>query len=275
MKFVSLTDEKFVKESMEIVEKAGEIGLVIRIMGALAAYIHSMHDSKAVNIYKKIKRFGENKPMFTDLDLLAYGKQRKNIILFFEKTLNFKPNSIINALFGNNRMIYSHPEGYYHVDIFFDRLEFSHTVNFGKKPGAGRLELDYPTITLADIVLEKTQIHNINLKDIIDLIVLFVGHDVGTEQDKEIIDGAYIAKVLADDWGFWYDALHNFETLKQYANKFQLENKLTKEEHNLIINRVDELRKIIDETPKTKNWLKRAKVGVSKPWYREVEEMIR
>jgi hypothetical protein len=275
MVFESLTDEELLKEAVNIVETAKNSGITIRVLGAIAVFLHSLHDLTAINLYEKIKRLGENKSKFTDLDLIGYGQQRKQIMHFFEKILCFKPNLMENVLFGSKRLIYSHPKGFYHVDIFFDKLEFSHDVHFGEKIGKGRLELDYPTITLADIVLEKVQIHNISLKDIIDLIVLFASHDVDLTHDKEVIDGNYIAKVLADDWGFWYDAVHNLEVVQRFSSKFYSENKLVKEVHNLISNRIDKLLKIIDETPKTKNWLKRAKIGTSKPWYREVEEVIR
>jgi len=275
MEFVSLPEERFVEESINIVEKAKDMGIVIRIIGALAVYIHSTHDARAINIYEKIKRFGEDKPKFTDLDLVAYGKQRRHIMQFFEKTLNFKPNLMVNALSGGRRLIYFHPKDYYHVDVFFDKLEFSHDVYFGKKPGEGRLELDYPTITLADMVLEKSQIHQINFKDIVDLTVLFAGHDVGSSQEKEIIDGKYIAKVLSEDWGFWYDATKNLKLVKEYATKFLSEGKLTKNCYDIVTSRVDKLLNMIDEEPKSKKWQKRAKKGTSKPWYRNVEELYR
>lgn len=275
MEFISLTDEEFLREAVNIVETAKNSGIVIRLLGAVSIYLHSLHNSRAINLYEEIGRFGENKPKFTDLDLISYGKQRKQIMQFFEKTLGFKPDLMINALFGSKRLIYFHPKGFYKVDIFFDKLEFSHDVYFGGKPGGGRLELDYPTITLADMVLEKTQINQINVKDIVDLIVLFLSHDVGTAQGKEVIDGKYVANILADDWGFWYDAVRNLETVKHFSNKFYVESKLPKVDFNLVTSRVDKLLGIINDTPKTKNWLKRAKIGTSKPWYREVEEVIR
>jgi len=63
--------------------------------------------------------------------------------------LGFRPDSVINGFFGDRRLIYYEPSDKFHVDIFLDKLEFSHDVIFGKKPGDGRLELDYPTIALA------------------------------------------------------------------------------------------------------------------------------
>jgi hypothetical protein len=275
MAFEKSSDEEFIKESIHIVDQASRANIILRIIGAVAVCIHSAHIPKAMAIYDKIKRLNSEKSQFTDLDLMAYGKQRKEIMNFFGKTLGFKPELTLNAVFGNKRLMYHHPKDYYHADIFFDKLEFSHDIEFGSKPGQGRLELDFPTITLEDIVLEKVQIHKINLKDIIDLIILFVGHDVCESKTKEVIDGKYIANVLSDDWGFWYDATQNLSLVKRFLDKFYSEGNITDEEHQLVAERVNKLLKTIEETPKTKNWLKRAQKGTSKPWYREVEDIVR
>jgi len=273
-KFVSLPEEEFADEAIGIIEKARDRGIVLRILGALAVYIHSKHEKNALEIYRRIGRFGVDKPSFTDLDLAAYGKQRGDIVKLFEKELKFSYNVLMKAVFMNKRLIYFHPKNHYQVDIFFDKLEFSHDVVFGDKPGKGRLDLDYPTITLTDLVLEKIQIHQINLKDIVDLIIILYGHDISYKDEREYINGKYIAEILADDWGFWYDAVTNLNKVKFFTDKFHNEDKLTKEEKELITNRLSKLVKIIDEEPKTKKWRKRAEIGVSKPWYREVEEIL-
>jgi len=268
--FVGLPEDKFIEEALSIVEKAKGMGIQLRLIGALAIYIHSDNCPICREKFRTLGRFGEGQPLFTDLDLVGYGKQRKDIKKLFEQTLKFKPDFYINRLFGTRRHIYYHPQGYYHVDVFFDKLEFSHDVDLKK-----RLELDYPTISLADLVLEKTQIHEINRKDIVDLIVLFLGHEVGEKQEKEIIDGKYIAKVLADDWGFYYDATNNLKLVKRFSESFVKEGKLSEEECKTVVERVDKLLEMIEAEPKTRKWRKRAKVGTKKPWYRVVEEVVR
>jgi hypothetical protein len=274
---VTLPPEEFVKETIEIVKKAQEKGIIIRILGALAVYIHSSHDNEALELFNKLKRL-EGGLIFTDLDLIAYSKQRKEIMDFFEKTLGFKCDPYVKALFGGRRLIYYHPKNLYHVDIFFDKLEFSHDIYFGEKPGAGSLELDFPTISLAHIVLEKLQIHKINWKDLVDLAVLFKAHklcgEIG-EKNKECIDEEVIASILCDDWGFWYDAVNNLNKLKQILDNAVKEGKINSEIANIIQTRIDKLLNYIDSKPKTKNWIKRSKIGTSKPWYREVEELER
>ena len=271
---VKLTEEEFVKESISLIEKAQKENIILRILGGLAIYIHSHHCPRCQELHRTLGRL-EGEFVFTDLDLIGYKKQLKGIKNFFEKKLGFKRDFYVNALFGGKRLIYYHPENYYYADIFLSKLEFSHNVYFSDKHGEDRLELDYPTITLSDLVLEKLQIHDINKKDIIDLIVLFHGHDITDHDDKEYVNGKYISRIFADDWGFWYDATNNLKLVIEYTVKFQEDGKINSDEKEIITSRVEKLLKYIDNEPKTKNWQKRAKVGANKPWYRPVEEVFR
>ncbi|HDI86184.1 MAG TPA: hypothetical protein ENF83_02090 [Candidatus Korarchaeota archaeon] len=271
--FVELDPEKFVQECVDIVKRAQDKGIVIRILGAMAVYIHTQGNPRAREIHKT--RFGAGAPMFTDLDVMAYKKQKKKIKEFFEKELKFLPDKMINALFGDKRLIYYHPEGKYHVDVFFDKLEFSHDVPFGKKPGEGRLELSFPAISPTDVVLEKLQIHEINPKDLVDLIVLFLTHEIAEEEGEGKINGKYIAQLLAEDWGFWYDAVNNLNLVKKYADQMVEEGRLKPEERDVVAQKVDQLLEKIEAEPKSKKWQKRAKTGTKKKWWRDVEEVVR
>ncbi len=272
---VGLKPEDFINEASKLVEDASSRGVVLRILGAVAVYIHSSHDPNAIDIYRRVGRFVEGAELFTDLDLAAYSKQRKDIVKFFEEFKGFKYDTMMKALYGHKRLIYFHPAGLYHVDVFFDKLEFNHDVEWGSKPGKGRLELDYPTISLADIVLEKLQITKINRKDLVDLTVLLKAHDVCVGELKECVNGDYIATVLSNDWGFWYDATNNLTKLKNFVNQLATEGKISNDVADTVKSRVDKLLSIIDSKPKTKNWISRSKVGTAKPWYREVEEVVR
>ena len=273
--FVRMTDEEFLKEAIGIVEKAQSRDLYLRLIGALAVYAHSLDDPNAITAFKSLGRLGGGNPAFTDLDLVLYNKQRKGVIKLLEE-MKFKPNNTLNWMFGGGRLVYYHPDGKFMVDLFLDKLEFSHDVVFTQKNGAGRLELDYPTIPLEDIVLEKLQIHHINRKDVVDLIVLFLGHDVSGGAGKNVIDGGYISRTLSEDWGFWYDATKNLSNVTALAQELAGPNSgLQVEQASKVKERVDGLLKMVDAQPKTKNWEKREKTGTNKPWYREVDEVSR
>jgi len=271
--FVEMDESEFLKESIGIVEKAQSRGVCLRILGSLAAYIRA-REAGQEEFVKSLGRFGEGMPLFTDLDLMAYAKQRGGIDKLFHELL-FEPDRLVNGMFGHKRLIYYHPQRKYHVDVFLNKLEFSHDVEFGDKPGEGRLEIDYPTISPADIVLEKLQIHEINRKDLIDLIVIFLVHDVGVQSGKNSIDGPYIGKVLSAEWGFWYDATTNLENVKKQLVTLEKDGKLSRSQDQIVEERIQKLLEYVNNTPKERGWEKRAKTGTKKAWYREVDEVQR
>ena len=269
--FIEMDEQSFLAEAVRLVDVARARGIVLRILGAVGVYAHSL-DSNAAGLFGAVGRFEGRKQIFTDLDLAGYSGQRKEITNFFRE-MKFQPAGMVNALFGSRRMIFYHPTLGFQTDVFFDRLEFSHDVQFGERPGEGRLELDYPTVTLADLVLEKLQIHTINRKDLVDLVVLFAGHEIRSGE-RDSVDGKYISSVLSDDWGFWYDAVANLNKVRDFAGGMAARNILP-ETLSLASERVGQLLSLIEAAPKSAEWQKRARKGTAKKWYREVEEVSR
>jgi len=274
--FVTFGDDEFLREARTIVDAAHTQGTVLRILGSLAIYAHSLHAPEGIGFYRRVGRVREGAPLFTDLDLIGYASQGRSISKVFDG-LGFKPDDMINGFFGDRRLIYYEGSNRFHVDIFLDKLEFSHDVLFGKKPGTGRLELDYPTISVTDLVLEKLQIHQIGRKDLVDLIVIFLGHDVKAKAngDREVVDAGHIANLLADDWGFWYESTQNLEKTRQMLGQFIGEGRISQDLAKRITSRIADLERTLQSVPKGRHWEKRAKVGTAKPWFREVEEVVR
>lgn len=268
---ITLNDEEVIKEAIKIVEAAQKQGIVLRILGAIAIRLHS---SGYEELHMKLERLGSAGRSFTDIDLVGYSSQYKEIRTLMEKELAFKISPQFLLMYGRERLLYYHPENLYHVDIFFDKLAFSHDVPFGKK-GEGRLELDYPTITVTDLLLEKLQIHEINEKDIKDLIVLLRAHPIGHgEGDQVNLD--YLTKLLSDDWGFWKDATDNLRKTLSFAKKYMSSGLISAEDYRVIEEKVAAILKALEESPKTKRWYKGAKQAEKgKKYWRDVEELHR
>ncbi|MEM3250827.1 MAG: hypothetical protein QXS47_06305 [Thermoplasmata archaeon] len=93
--FVTIPQEEFIKEVINLVENAQKEGIILRILGALAIHIHSTHCTECIILHKSLDRLGGGKPMFTDLDLMAYSKQSKQVRKFFEKRWDI---NLINML---------------------------------------------------------------------------------------------------------------------------------------------------------------------------------
>lgn len=239
-----------VREAVRIADTAKEKGIIVAIMGACAIWIRcpqyrSLHDSFSREI--------------TDIDLATYSKYKKGISHLLEES-GYEPQLRYIALHGESRLIYHIHDGS-HIDVFIDKLEMCHTLNF-----KNRLELCFPTLTPSDLLLEKMQIVQINEKDIKDTIVLLLENDIGEEEDT--INSRYICKLLAIDWGFYYTVTNNLSIIKKFVNHYSIIKDKNKKE---VGKKIDQLLVKIEDEPKSLSWKLRARVGTKKKWYQDVE----
>jgi hypothetical protein len=246
-------DATLVSKATSISNVAQEKGVVLRLLGAIAFRIHC---PKYEYLHKALGR------TISDLDFVGYGKQKGHI----EKLLTglgYIKRMPSLVTYYSYRDIYQDPSSENFVmDIFFDKLQMCHDIDF-----KNRLEVDNPTIPVAELLLQKLQIVQLTEKDVKDLIVLMREHQVA-DHDKEALNLPYISKILANDWGFYYTATINLKKLEELLNSFD---KLTEEDKLDVKGKIDKTLQSIENEPKTFSWKMRARVGPSKKWYREVE----
>ena len=127
----------------------------------------------------------------------------------------------------------------------------------------GALRLDPWSVSLADILLQKLQIWEINDKDLKDIEYLFTVADFGEDDDDKVNVG-YVSRRFADDWGFWYTATTNLDRVKAHVDNVDA---LSDDQKAKVRQVADAVRARIDQEPKTKKWEKRAKKGAKKIWY--------
>ena len=175
------------------------VTLSLFVLGCLAFRIKS---SEYTDLHIKMGR------EVTDIDFISYYKHQNKIKNLFRDELGYHwvPPGFARAT--TLRDLFIDQERNRKVDVFYDHLDFCHNIDFKKKK---RLEIDEPTIPLAELFLEKTQIVEINAKDLKDLIITFLAYDVSVEDDDTQVNGHYIAKLLADDWGFYYTVTENLK----------------------------------------------------------------
>jgi len=244
-------EQQLFDEGKRILDTARDRGIVLRLLGALAIRTHCPEFSY---IHEKASR------TLSDLDMAAYQKQGPEISRFF-KDVGYK-HSALAAIPGLKRAVFL-GDGELHVDIFYEGLEMCHDISF-----KDRLEVDYPTIPLAELLLEKMQIVQINEKDLIDTIMLLREHQI-SDNDKEAVNGPRIASLCAAEWGLWRTITMNLGKVTNYAQSFAA---IQDEDKRDVTEKIDQLLKMIEDKPKTFKWKMRAKVGDSRVWYRTVEE---
>jgi hypothetical protein len=148
--------------------------------------------------------------------------------------------------------------------VFYDKLDFCHLISWNE-----RLEVDAPTIPLAEMVLEKMQIVKINEKDVIDTIMLLMEHALGND-DAETINIGRIASLCAQDWGLWRTTTMNLAKVKQLALGYP---QLSEEQKRHVAAQVDAALARIEKEPKNMAWRLRARVGDRVKWYKDVDEV--
>src|SRR5512146_545138 len=229
----SMSDNShFVGEALGIVERAQNKGVFLRILGSTAFRIHS---PEYVSVHEAM-----NRPL-TDVDFAAYSKQDRAIEAFLQgEGYKLTVAAVTPEIFALRR-IFNHPTSGIHIDVFLDELNFCHKITF-----RGRLEADSPTIPLAELVLEKTQIVTLNQKDIKDMLILLAAHPVG-DHDKETINGKHIANLLSKDWGFYYTTTLSLDKIRKGLETYR--QSFSDQDVENILARIDQLSKMIEEAP--------------------------
>lgn len=240
---------------LEALQRDENKHIILRLIGALAFRTHC---PKYGYIQDELGR------KFTDIDFASYPKFLKDISRLFQE-LDYKEDKTVTQLFSDSRMLFHDPVYGRHIDIFFNALNFNHVVSF-----EGRLEHEELTLPLAELLLEKIQIVQINEKDLIDSIMLLREHEIGNSDD-ETINAEIISRTLANDWGFWRTATANLKLLDEFLDRF---NRLTNEDRDIVRQRIHTLLKRIDEAPKTLRWKLRSNIGERVKWYKDVEELM-
>lgn len=252
--------EVFLEEGKRLVDEATKRGIPIRLLGGVAIRFHCL---EFIEFAKKLVRLGEGQQEYTDLDYMSYSKYRDKMKDFF-KEMGYEKRPTTMSTAATQRQIYFHPKGWFFVDVFFDKLlAANHPLDF-----RGRLDLDTPTVTPTDLLLEKIQIVFPGEKDVKDTVLLVVSHQISLQEEKNKINAKFISELLASDWGFWYTVTTNLNGLKQYILEV---GSLSDDARQDLSKKIDTLLEIIEKETKSTGWKMRSLVGAKKQWYKPVE----
>lgn len=246
--------EKFENELKTILKASDDANILLRVIGSLA---FQMHCPQFGYLQAAMGR------AYTDIDFGAYSRQNKQITEMMT-TMGYMENREVYIASEGERAIFDKPGTGLHVDIFYEKLDFCHAIYW-----KDRLEVDSPTIPLTELLLEKTQIVQINEKDIIDTIMLLLEHPLGSI-DEETINIELAAQLCAHEWGLWRTTTMNLEKVKQLAQHYT---QLTPDQKEKVTSQVDEIIARLNSEPKPLAWRIRDRVGDRLKWYKEVDEV--
>ena len=240
-----------VEEAVRVAEEAERKDVALRLLGGVAIKVRA--------------RDGLNPAFereYADLDWITPKGKSAQAQKFFE-SLGYAPQTRFNAIYGRERLLYFDEENDRQVDVLVGNFRMCHEIPFGD-----RMSIEPLTVPLAELLLTKLQIIELNEKDVRDALALLHDHSVD-EQDGDTVNAAHVAKLCATDWGLWRTFTANLEALESHLERYDL----SAESKERITERVRALLDRIEREPKSFGWKMRAKIGDRKRWYDLPEEV--
>jgi hypothetical protein len=240
------------EEANRLLAAADDRGLPLRLIGGLAVQLHAEN-----GLHPRLQRDPKDIDFVT---LKGKGVAAEDLM----KSMGYAPDTEFNQLNGHRRLLFYDKAHRRQVDIFVGAFEMAHIV-----PITERIELDRVTIPLAELLLTKLQVVQLNEKDQRDIIAILYHHPVGTS-DENAINGSYVAKLLAIDWGLWRTTKLNIQRSLEALPGYGLE----PEQQELVEKRLADLWSRIESEPKSTRWKLRARIGDRVRWYEDPEEVV-
>ncbi len=243
-------------EALRIIGLADAAGLQVRLMGGLAFHARCPEWTARIDRERR------------DIDLATRSKDGKALRELLSAQ-GYTGDKQYNALYGHKQMYFVDTLRGRPVDVLIDRMEMCHRFEF-----ADRLATDRPTVPLAEMLLSKLQIARINRKDILDALALLSEYPLG-KGDTGTINVDRILLYTSADWGWWRTLTGNLDKMRLLFNTEIAPGELDfgRPPKFDVVEQVTELRKAVDDAPKSMKWKMRAQVGERVQWFEEPEEV--
>jgi hypothetical protein len=235
-----------VAEGRRVLDAARDAGLTVRLLGGVAVNVRSSGLPSALTRPYKDLDFATSKRSSGDLQKLL-------------RDIGYEPHLGFNAMNGRERLLFYDNPNQRQVDVFVSSFRMCHEIPLEK-----RLEVDDDTVPLAELLLTKLQIIEVNEKDVRDTVALLLEHDV-TDDDAGVNENR-VAELCCEDWGLWRTITHNLETVRAHLENYAID-------RERVAGRLQQLQERIEAAPKSRAWRIRAKVGERKRWYELPEEV--
>ena len=189
-----------VQEMHRLIDSANAKNIQIRAIGGLAVQVHNKTNHPLF-----LRQFG-------DLDFVVASKQRREFEAFMPE-VGYSPHRQFNVLNGDQRQIYYQDGTDMKIDIFVGDFEMCHKI-----PLENRLTADPLTIPLAELLLSKAQIVELNRKDALDIASILLNNETG-DDDREKINLKILAQLCSQDWGLYKTTSINLNRVEDCQRK--------------------------------------------------------
>jgi hypothetical protein len=240
-----------VEEAWTLLDEAASHSVEIRLIGGLAVRDHAED-----GLHPAFER------RYKDIDVVVPKGGGRDATRLLQQ-LGYAPNESFNVMNGNRRLLFYDLTNERQLDVFIGSFEMCHAI-----PVAERMEVDPRTVPLAELLLTKLQVVELNEKDRRDALALLHHHELSGD-DANHVNADRVAGLLAADWGLWRTTTMNLGRSRDAVGEYALSDG----ERQALVDRIAALERRIEDEPKSTKWKMRDRVGDRKKWYQEPEEV--
>ena len=200
---------------------------------------------------------------YADIDFAASSRHAQRVSPFLAG-LGYVPERMFNALHGAQRLNFGHPAGCWTIDVVIDELSMSHRLDL-----RGRLDRDGPTLDLADLLLTKLQVFEINRKDLGDIACLLADHELADRPSAGAIDRRRVLDVTSGRLGL---VPHASSRTSPGSRSRRVPSRRRDAPFDAATQAAS-LLAAVRAAPKSFAWRARARIGERVRWYETPEEV--
>lgn len=240
-------------EARHLIDGAEEKGIHLRLLGGLA--IRETCPSAALPALSRT---------YPDIDLVG-GKDQGTAIRAQLTSSGYQGDQRFNALHGETRLLFYHQTGAWQIDVFLGAFSMCHRIDLSRSLLPGQR-----TVPLADLLLTKLQIVEMNLKDMKDLVTILLDHAPGHEPGPGVIDLGRLTAATSTDWGLHTTVMDSLARVRGAATELVSGDVLRQIEA-----RISTIAEAMEVAPKSLRWKLRSRIGRRALWYELPDEVAR
>jgi hypothetical protein len=242
---------QIIDEARRLMTAAAQRDVPVRLIGGVAVRVR-VDESFHVGLLRE----------YRDIDFVTLKGRSKPVGRFLED-MGYEPNQQFNAMNGSERLLFYDMQNQRQLDVFVGAFRMCHAI-----PITERMTLDAMTVPLAELLLMKLQVVQLNEKDLRDIIAILHHHDVA-DHDGATINAAYVARLCAEDWGLWRTCTMNVARVREGTGNYDI----AQQDRETVEGRLNRLWEYVEAQPKSRAWRLRDRIGDRKRWYDEPEEV--
>jgi predicted regulator of Ras-like GTPase activity (Roadblock/LC7/MglB family) len=236
---------KLESDWQRIMDEATQSKTTLRVMNSLAIWLCCPQGRARLT-----------PPEQQQLDFAARATQREAIRRVLEH-VGYQTSQSADEFRDSPRLYFSDPARGTNLEIYLDTFAMYHQLDLTPFLTPERAPL--PETALLLLRLQLVEMPEAGLREI---YALLLNHAVGRHDTPGAIDVSRIARLCADQWGWYKTVTMNLQRLLAFAGKSG-----AADEETIVVERAGQIRQTIDNAPKSLGWQARARLGESVRWY--------